>query len=122
MPTSPEIGAKKDSHIDPMNSKSRLGWIVHFAGAPITWASKMQTITALSTTEAEYIALSTSFRDVIPMMGILKEARKQGLQVDYLPPRIHCTVSKTTAVFWSSPVSQKFATNKAHQPVISSFS
>ena len=26
------------------------------------------------------------------MMGILKEACEQGLQVDYLPPRIHCTV------------------------------
>ena len=48
------------AHVDPMTSKSRSGWIVCFAGAPITWASNIQTITALSTTEAEYIALSTS--------------------------------------------------------------
>ena len=41
-----------DTHIDPMTSKSRSGWIVRFAGAPRTWASKMQTITAMSTTEA----------------------------------------------------------------------
>ena len=75
-----------------MMSKSRSGWIVCFAGAPITWVSKMQTITALSTTEAEYIALSTSLREVIPLMGILKEAREQGLQVQYLPLKIHCTV------------------------------
>ena len=46
---------QKGAHIDPMMSKFRSGWIVCFAGAPITWASKMQTITALSTTEAEYI-------------------------------------------------------------------
>ena len=52
----------------------------------------MQTIAALSTTEAEYIALSTSLREVIPMMGILKEAQEQGLQVNYLPPKVHCTV------------------------------
>ena len=26
------------------------------------------------------------------MMGIFKEAREQGLQVDYLPPIVHCTV------------------------------
>ena len=64
---------QKDSHIDPMMSKSCSGLIVCFAGAPITWASKMQTITALSTTEAEYITLSTSLREVIPMMGMLKE-------------------------------------------------
>ena len=58
-----------DAHTDPMTAKSRSGWIVHFAGAPITWASKIQTITALSTTEAEYIALSPSLREVIPLMG-----------------------------------------------------
>ena len=75
-----------------MTSKSHSGWIVHFAGAPITWASKMQTITAVSTTKTEFISLSTSLREVIPLMGILTEAREQGLQVDYLPPRIHCTV------------------------------
>ena len=48
----------RDAHIDLMTSKSHSGWIVRFAGAPITWASKIQTIMALSTTEAEYIALS----------------------------------------------------------------
>ena len=81
-----------DAHIDPMTSKSRSGWIVWFAGAPITWASKMQTITAMSTTEAEYIALSTSLREVIPLMELLTEAREQGLHVGNVPPRIHCTV------------------------------
>ena len=81
-----------DAHIDPMASKLQLGWVVCFAGTPITWASKMQTIMAMSTTEAEYIALSTSLREVMPMMGILKEAREQGLQVNYLPPKVHCTM------------------------------
>ena len=83
---------QQDAHNDPMTSKSRSGWTVHFAGAPITWASKIQTITALSTTEAEYIALSTSLREVIPLMGMLKEAAEQGVQIDNLPPKIHCTV------------------------------
>ena len=83
---------QRDAHNDPMTSKSRSGWIVRFAGAPITWASKIQMITALSTTEAEYIALSTSLREVIPLMGMLKEATEQGVQIDNLPPKIHCTV------------------------------
>ena len=26
------------------------------------------------------------------MMGMLKEAREQGLQINYLPPKVHCTV------------------------------
>ena len=81
-----------DAHIDPMTSKSQLGWIVRFTGAPIACASKMQTITAMSTTEAEYIALSTNLKEAIPLMGILKEAREQGLDVGYLQPKIHCTI------------------------------
>ena len=82
----------KDAQVDPMTSKSRSGWIIRFAGAPITWSSKMQTITALSTTEPEYIALSTSLREVIPLMGMLKEARENGLDVKDIPPQVHCTV------------------------------
>ena len=77
-----------------MTSKSRSGWVVRFAGAPIAWASKMQMITALSTSEAEYIALSTGLWEVIPLVGILREARENGLQVEDLPPKVHCTVFK----------------------------
>ena len=83
---------QQDAHNDQMTSKSHSGWIVHFAGAPITWSSKIQTITALSTTEAKYIALSTCLWEVIPLMGMLKEATEQGVQIDNLPPKIHCTV------------------------------
>ena len=41
------------------------------AGCPIHWVSKLQTEIALSTTESEYIALSQSFRDLIPMRRML---------------------------------------------------
>ena len=81
-----------DAQSDPMTAKSCSGWIVRFASAPITWASKMQTITAMSTTEAEYIALSTSLREVIPLMGLLTEAQAHGVRIDDLPPKVHCTV------------------------------
>ena len=37
------------------------------------WASKMQTQVALSTMEAEYIALSQSMRNLIPIREVLKE-------------------------------------------------
>ena len=52
----------------------------------------MQTITALSTTEAEYMALSMSLREVILLMGILKGASENGIQVKDIPPKVHCTV------------------------------
>ena len=34
------------------------------------------------------------------MMEMLQEAREQGLQVHYLPPKVHCTVFKDNS---SSP-------------------
>jgi len=40
---------------------------------PLTWASRLQTEIALSTVEAEYIALSTAMRDLLPGRALLKE-------------------------------------------------
>ena len=60
---------------DPTTSKSRSGWVITYMGCPVTWSSKLQTLTALSMMEAEYIALSMACHDLIPMMersGMLK--------------------------------------------------
>ena len=70
---------------------SRTGYVITFSGCPILWVSKMQTEIALSTTEAEYIALSQSMRDLIPIRTVLKElATVLGLQID--TPMTHSTV------------------------------
>jgi len=52
---------------------SRTGYVIQFCGCPITWASKLQSEIALSTTESEYIALSTATRDLIPLRRILSD-------------------------------------------------
>ena len=46
---------------------------------------------SLSTTESEYIALSQSLRDVIPLMGLLNELKKVFPSKQEVPT-IHCTV------------------------------
>jgi hypothetical protein len=38
-----------------------------FASYPLLWSSKLQSKVALSTAEAEYIALSQATRDIIPL-------------------------------------------------------
>ena len=43
------------------------------------WSSKLQTEIALSTTEAEYIALSTMMRTLLPMRQLLTEVTKHTL-------------------------------------------
>jgi hypothetical protein len=58
---------------DPTSVKSRTGYVITFASCPVLWCSKFQTEVALSTTEAEYIALSQATRDLVPMRDLLQE-------------------------------------------------
>ena len=53
---------------------------------------KLQTLTALSMTEAEYISLSSALHDQIPLIQLMKEVNQQGIDVKYVPPQVHCMV------------------------------
>jgi hypothetical protein len=55
---------------------SRAGYIIMYCGCPIHWVSKLQSKIALSTTEAEYIALSMCLRNLLPMRTILAKLCK----------------------------------------------
>ena len=77
---------------DPTTSKSRSGWAITYAGCPVTWASKLQTLRALSTMEAEYIALSTASQELIPMLEITKEMRPYNIKSHPAMRKIHCKV------------------------------
>jgi hypothetical protein len=82
---------KQQSAADnPTMAKSRTGYFITFANCPLVWASKLQTEIALSTTEAEYIALSTAMREILPMLTMAKEASKRGLITKISTPFIHC--------------------------------
>ena len=59
-----------------------------FPGLP----SKLQSQVALSTTEAEYIAMSQALRDVIPVMNLLQEMRERDFQVICIEPYVYCKV------------------------------
>jgi hypothetical protein len=82
----------KYADVDPSTAKSRSGWVVFYAGCPVIWASRLQTQTALSTTEAEYIAMSMSLRDVIPIMDLVKEMKEHGIPVISSKPYVYCKV------------------------------
>jgi hypothetical protein len=61
---------------DAMNADniySRTGYVIQYAGCPIYWQSKLQTEIAVSTTEAEYIALSQALRETLPMTNLITE-------------------------------------------------
>jgi hypothetical protein len=82
---------------DTSTALSRTSFIIKYAGCPLVWASKMQTLIALSTTEAVHIALSSALREVITLMNLLKELKSHGIEVPYTQPKVHCKVFEDNA-------------------------
>ena len=76
---------------EPTSVMSRTGYVVKYASCPIIWCSKLQTEITLSTTESEYVALSQSLRDVIPLLGLLNELREI-IPSEQQKPKVHCTI------------------------------
>jgi hypothetical protein len=62
-----------ESNQDPVCIKSCTGYVMTLGGCPIQWSSKLQTKIALSTREAEYIALSQSMGELILLRRIMLE-------------------------------------------------
>jgi hypothetical protein len=72
---------KEEASTDRDTARSRHGYFIMYAGCPIVWKSQLQTEIALSSTESEYTGLSYALREAIPIMELLKEIQKQGVQV-----------------------------------------
>ena len=58
---------------DPSSVKSRTGYVITVAECPVLWQSKLQTETALSTMEAEIVALAHCCRELFPVMDMVAE-------------------------------------------------
>jgi hypothetical protein len=77
---------------DPHCARSRTGYVILAFGCPVLWRSKLQTEIALSTMEAEYVAISTSCRDLFPVVDMIKElSRTVGLSDDFVS-KIHVKI------------------------------
>jgi len=76
---------------DPTTLMSRTGYVILYAGCPITFVSKLQTECALSTTKAEYILLSQAMREVIPTMQLINEFLEVS-ESEQKPPTVKCTL------------------------------
>ena len=76
---------------DPRSALSRHGFVLMYKGCPIIWKSQLQTTIAMSTTEAEYIGLSSAIRSCIPLMRLVREISER---IDTVPdpPKVICTV------------------------------
>ena len=58
---------------DPHCARSRTGYVITLADCPVLWRSSLQSEIAMSTMEAEYVALSTSCKDLFPVLDLIQE-------------------------------------------------
>lgn len=91
---------------DPDTARSRTGYVILYASCPVIWASKLQSEIALSTTESEYLAISTATREVLPLMELIQEMQNHGCGLTATTPQLHCRVfeDNTGAVELASSV------------------
>ena len=83
---------KEIAATDPATAQSRHGYVLRYCGIPILWASQLQSIIALSTTEAEYIGMSRALQDTLPVLWILQEMHALGYKVHATKAQVHCRV------------------------------
>ena len=69
---------KKD---DPDSVRSRTGYVIRVNKCPIVWCSKLEHSITTSTMMAEYYALSTAMREVLPLRDLVSTVAK-GLGFD----------------------------------------
>lgn len=53
--------------------RSTTGYVFTLAGGPISWRSMLQSTVALSTTEAEYMAVTEAFKEAIWVHGLIED-------------------------------------------------
>ena len=92
---------------------SRSGFVIKYTDRPIYWSSKLQTEIALSTAEAEYIALSSSLREVIPLMAVMDELNKV-FPLLMETPKFYCKVWEDNQSCIVMATSQKFTPRTKH--------
>ncbi|UYV79989.1 K02A2.6-like [Cordylochernes scorpioides] len=64
---------------DIVDRKGVSGHLIILAGAPIIWRSTKQTVTALSTMESEYIALSSAVKDITWVRNLMEQLKMSSL-------------------------------------------
>ena len=58
---------------DVDSRKSTSGYLITFSGGAVSWQSRLQKCVALSTTKAEYIAITDASKELLWMKKFLQE-------------------------------------------------
>ena len=62
---------------DRDNRRSTTGYVFTVGGTTVSWVSKIQSVVALSTTEAEYVAATEASKEMIWLQRFMDELGKK---------------------------------------------
>jgi Reverse transcriptase (RNA-dependent DNA polymerase) len=93
---------------DPENRRSISGYIIFLLGCPLVWKSKQQQSVTLSSSEAEYVALSEAAKEI---KFIAQTVESIGIKVKY---PIQVFVDNVGAIFMSENVTATKQTRHVH--------
>ena len=62
---------------DRDNKRSTTGYVFTVGGTTVSWVSKIQIVVALSTTEAEYVAVTEASKEMIWLQRFMDELGKK---------------------------------------------
>ena len=65
---------------DPDKRRSTSGYIFLLSGAPISWASSLQSLTALSTVESELVAITLCMKEALHIQDLPRELKFSGFE------------------------------------------
>jgi hypothetical protein len=96
-PLSTKLYSDADFAADPIMRKSTSGILFIFNGAPIVWRSKLQSIVAQSTCEAEFVAAAGAIREGLWMQKLLASVTGK-----WRPIRMYCDNESALALLESA--------------------
>jgi len=73
IPDSTELFTDADHSGNPDNGRSTSGYMVKMGTGAISWCDRLQSIVALSTTEAEYVATTTAGQKILWLCNLFHE-------------------------------------------------
>ena len=86
-----------DESDDVDTTRSQHGYIITYAGCPICWESQLQVEIYISTTEAEYCAISHALWEAMMMIEMIKEMGRNKIKMVNMNHRINCEVYKDSS-------------------------
>jgi len=85
-----EVYCDSDHAGDQQSRKSTTGYLLFYAGGPIAWSSRKQSIVAQSSTEAEYIAAAQCCKEMKYVKCIIEELLSRKIDVNLYIDNTSC--------------------------------